>query len=511
MVNPELQMDTMEILADCEYNTAAFCKIIMPDRFSYPFSPLHYEVFKRIDDESMQKVLIIAPRGFGKTSILQRGFMARRILYNQSKFIVPISKSSLNATNQTESLKRDLLSDPMIKKVWGSIKSEYQFGKDQWIANNKIRTLVMPRGTGQQVRGLLADSRPDLIIGDDVEDIEGVESKDQRGKLKRYIYEDILNSVDYKRNDWRIIFIGSMLHEDSFLANIEDQYKAAIKAGREPDWHVVNLSICDENYKSNWPEAYPDSWIMRKVEEYASLGMLDSFAREFMGIPVSPETNFRKDYFQHYRESELPDEVKERLVNFIIIDPAKTAEANSCETAIVCWGVDRTGQAYYLRDVDHGRYHYDEIIDHVLEMAVRWKARVLGVEVTSLNEFITFPLRTELVRRRKYLHIQELKPRGKKEQRAASLLPLYRLKQVHHNEAIAPLIELPLLSFPRPKSWDVIDAAAYLPELLESNMFYLLPPQSDVGSTPEEVYEELKRQDRMQGRRTRADKSSVRV
>ncbi len=492
-LSQELRIEAQELMEDCRNNLALHCKMIFPERFDFPFGPGHMEICQALDDDSIRKLLIIAPRGYGKTTLLQLGFTSQRILFNKSGFIVPISKSEINALNQTETLKMQLISNPMIKKLWGSMKSD-QFSKEQWRANNELKTVVMPRGSGQQVRGLLLDQRPDLLIGDDVEDIEGVESETQREKLKRRIMEDYLNCVDFKRNDWRIVFIGSMLHEDSFLANIEDNYKAAIKAGRKPDWHVINLSLCDDNYKSNWPEAYTDEWIQSKMAEYASMGLLDSFAREFMGVSTSADANFKKSYFRQYRESELPDEIARRLVNIVIADPAKTTKQTSCDTAIVVWGVDTVGQRYYLRSVVREHLHMDEIIARMLDTAARWRARAIGVEVTGTEE-IAHLIRNEMLVRRQIYHLEELKAKGEKKERAATMLPYYRMHRIFHEESVAPLIELPLMSFPRCKKWDVIDAVSYLTKMLTAGKLYLRSDDYKDVKSLEEYYKKLKEED----------------
>ena len=69
------------------------------------------------------------------------------------------------------------------------------FSQDQWIT--ETGTMVMPRGSGQQIRGLLfGNFRPDLIFGDDIEDSESVKSEEQRRKLKEWFFADVMNSVD---------------------------------------------------------------------------------------------------------------------------------------------------------------------------------------------------------------------------------------------------------------------------------------------------------------------------
>ncbi len=492
-LSPELKQEALELISLCEHNTELLAKVIFPERFTFPFSIIHREIFNVIDDDSLQKVCIIAPRGTGKTSILQLAYAARRILFKQSKYIVPIGNNAVNAINQSEILKRELLTNPMIGKLWGNLKSSY-FTKEQWVTSSG--TMVMPRGAGQAVRGLLFNNdRPDLFLLDDLEDDESVMSELQRMKMQQYLYDAVLNAVDYKEDNWRVILIGTLLHEASLLAIIEDEYHKCIKAGRKPPWHVINLSICDEKYKSYWPEAYSDTWIQEKLQEYAAMGMLDSFAREFMGLPVSSDSNFKKSYFQRYNEAELSEDIRKRLINIVLLDPAKTVTSTSCESAIVVWGVDPIGQSYYLRDIVSGRHHPDEVVDFALDAAMRWGAKVLGVEVTSLNEWITYPIINEMVRTNRNIQLLELKARGKKEDRSGAMLPYYRRKQVFHNQAIADLIEIPLLSWPRCKKWDTIDAMSYLPEALKLGDRYLLAAGSDKNYTDESVYELLKKED----------------
>ena len=66
------------------------------------------------------------------------------------------------------------------------------------------------------------------------------------------------------------------------------------------------------------------------------------------------------------------------------------------------------------------------------------------------------------------------KARGKKEARAGMLETIYRRGQVWHNKEIAHHIEIPLLSYPRSAEWDVMDAAAYIFEVMEQGKAYLI-------------------------------------
>jgi len=210
--------DLQDVMVACYSSTKTSCKVLFPERFNLPFSTLHQEIFSILDDDSIQLAAIAAPRGFGKTSIVNMAYLAKKILFREKKFIVPISATATKAMMDTENLKKELLHNPMITELFGPMKSE-TFSKELWITQNDV--MVLPRGAGQQVRGILhGHYRPDLIIGDDLENSESVMNEELRAKMKEWFFSDVCNSVNRGLDNWKIIVIGTILHEDSLLANL---------------------------------------------------------------------------------------------------------------------------------------------------------------------------------------------------------------------------------------------------------------------------------------------------
>lgn len=479
--------DIKTLMSQCFISTKATAKVMFPDRFNLPFSGLHDQIFAVLDDDSLQKVVISAPRGWGKTSIVNLAFPAKQILFRNKKFIVPISNTGTQATMQSENLKLELLTNTDIKKIFGPMKSE-TFNKEMWITASD--TAIMPRGAGQQVRGLLyKNSRPDLIVIDDMEDGESVRSAEQRAKRKEWFFADVCNAVARHKNDWKIVVIGTLLHEDSLLANLLD----------DPTWHHVHLALCDEMLNSNWPDFMSNEEVKKLYDSYKVQGLLDTFYREYMGLPIAKETaKFKQEYFKSYNEvDEAFVAGKKKLESIVIIDPAKTTTATADDTAIVGLGVNTAIPRIYVREIIRGQLHPDQQIDEAFKMADRLGVRVIGVEVTSLNEFITYPFKTEMVRRGRYYDIVELKARGSKEDRIGALVPFYRLGYVFHNSSCCAVLEAQLLSYPRSKKDDVMDAVAYVVEMLELGERYFVPDDSVFESTEENIeaeYEALERE-----------------
>jgi len=207
-----------DALAVCCYSTKASCKVLFPERFSLPFSSLHDEIFEILDDDSIQLAAIAAPRGFGKTSIVNLAYPAKKILFQEKKFIVQISSTATKAVMDSENLKRELMTNPLITELFGNIKSD-AFSKESWVTSTG--TMVLPRGAGQQVRGILyGHHRPDLIIGDDLENPVDVDNDETRAKMKRWFFADVMNCINRAQNNWKIVVIGTILHEASLLADL---------------------------------------------------------------------------------------------------------------------------------------------------------------------------------------------------------------------------------------------------------------------------------------------------
>ena len=476
-----------DIMAQCYASTRTSCKILFPERFWLDFSGLHNEIFKVLDDDSIQQAVIAAPRGTGKTTIDTIAYPAKKILFQDKKFIVPISATATKAVMDGENLKRELIQNRVIKELFGPMKSD-SFSKEQWITQNGI--MVMPRGAGQQVRGILYDRyRPDLIIADDLEDPEAVKNEDLRAALREWWFSDVCNSINRSQKDWKIVIVGTVLHEDSLLIHLLN----------DPDWYGVRLELCGADLKSNWPDFMSDDEVRKLYESHTRRGQLDLFSREYQNLPVSAEdATFKQEYFKYYLETDSDFLERLRLgkiETILIVDPAKTTKMHSAESAIVVVGLDTENQRVYVRDVVSGKFHPDELYDHIFKLSTRFKVRVFGVEVTGLNEFITQPIRNEMMKRGLGYpnEMVELKARGReKSDRVRALVSYYRQGHMFHNESACRGLEAQLMSFPRSALWDQMDALAYFIEMAELGTRYFEPPPPE---NSEDEYKELRAED----------------
>jgi len=479
-------------------STRTMCKLYFESIFSAPFSTLHDQIFELIDS-GQNKIAIAAPRGIGKTSIA-RATATKAILYRLSNFIVYVSNSATMAEMQTENIKRDLLTNTIVKKLFGSIKlsdvegADDTFSKLAWVAFGN--TFVLPRGSGQQVRGLnWANYRPDFVVIDDLEDKEEVKNEEIRKKQREWFFSDLLKTEDKYGKPTTFIYIDTIKHEDSLLELLMES----------PEWASIRLSICDSNYNTMDENYMTTEEIKEEVEEHRAKGLMDLFYMERMNIPISIEDAvFKEEYFKYfedqgdtlviYKTDEKGNSIKEeiptsRLLHVVVCDPAKTVQLHSAESAVVTIAVDRESHKIFVREIFNEKVRPDALYDAMFDQVLRFKARILGVEVTSLHQFISQPIENEMRVRGIYPTYLELKAVGKKPDRVATLSPLYKLGYIYHNKTNCGPLEAQLRWFPRSKYWDVMDAFAYITKIMDELAYYFDP--EDFGDDAEAEYDEL--------------------
>ncbi len=490
----------LDLLAMCFGDTRKYCKTFYPNTFSRPFSKLHDKIFDLLDNSDAKKKAISAPRGLGKTSIAKAA-ACKAVHYRSRKFIPYVSKSETHAIEQTEDIKDKLRNVELPYKVFGDPKIlDYSDDRGEWSKKSYVAfdTLIVPRGWKQQLRGLnWRDYRPDFLVFDDLEDDEEILNEEIRKRLKERFYTGAQYSVPQHHDNWEMFYIDTIKHEDSLLVELLES----------PEWETLDLSVCDDSFKTLCPDFMPQDRLDRIVAEHRRKRTMDQFAREFMSKAISREdATFKAELFQYYSEA---DEVfanrvaDNKIISVVIIDPAKTSKMHNAQSGIVVWGIDVENRAMYVREARGEFHHPDELYYDAISTAKRYNAQAIGVEVTGLEEFIKHPLKDAMSRAGLFFEPVWLRARsgkgelggeyGGKAARVASLLPYYRQGLVYHNSAPASTsqLEVQLLSFPRSKRWDVMDAAAYIVEMMEIGAIYFQNEYEDSDNPLEEEYADV--------------------
>ena len=509
------------LLAACVDSTAETAVTLFSQHITRPFCPLHRTILSLLDDDSKRLVAIAAPRGFGKTTLIGLCYTARKALFRHAPYIVYISATAAEAAQKVKTLARELTENPEIKELFGNLKGvkwAEEKGEIELIDERGVPfCFIQAKGAGNQIRGLKWGAhRPSLFLVDDLESKEDAQSEEMRKKLKKWFFGDLMGALDNSdASTSRVVLIGTVVHQDSLLSNLIDEKKEIDFADADQEemvnliesrekFHTVRLEACDDNYESIWPEFISTASIRARAEAYRQRGLLDIFFMEFRNMVIAgEEASFQQSMFRYYNEQSesFTTELKAREIDtIIIVDPAKTANTTSAFTAIIAVGFNSTRNKIYFRDCINKRLTPDQIFKEACDMASRYKTSIIGIEVTGLNNFVTFPFQQYIATQAAYINLVEIKAIKAKDLRVAALVPLYRMGSIYHNEDlhIRGSLESQLLSFPYSKYWDVMDCFANCIEMFDigERSFTFQPMVAD--SSEKDDYARLREEDRLE-------------
>jgi predicted phage terminase large subunit-like protein len=200
-----------------EIDLEFFCKAYLPDQFEREFADYSRLILSTlkgvIESKVRERQAIVAPREHGKSTFSSFAVPTWAALYEKKRFIFFISSNGDIAANFLEKTKKALESKAIIDdfgiqkgKSWNA--EEVCLKNGVWIACS---------GWKSGLRGVNKDTRPDLIILDDLEDKLVMESESLQKKLETCFNEEI-GRLGYYATDF--FYIGTLLSEDSLLARV---------------------------------------------------------------------------------------------------------------------------------------------------------------------------------------------------------------------------------------------------------------------------------------------------
>ena len=362
--------------------------------------------------ENHKRACVICPRGHAK-STTARKYILHQILYNKTQYTVIVGASEDMAGQNLRWVRDQLIENPKIVEIYGYLKNKDKWADTEFQTNTKIK--VSAKGASQKIRGSNERGRPDLIYIDDLEEDEGVVSKDRRAKLSRWFKEALLPA---KSKNGRIIITGTILHLDSLLNNISKN-----KVRDHIDWKVLWYQAINVDDKTGdeyalWEELKP-------IDELKALREADpqTFAQEYQNSPTSGAMAvFHSDQYQHYGvESMYIDPVdgsiriNNKLLNLVITtDLAVSEKEGSDYTVFMVSGMDEDSNLYVL-DYDRFRssdpYHQ---IDMLFDLSKKWGCSHITMEEIAFQTVFKKLFEREMDLRGEYFYIQEMKRKAMK-------------------------------------------------------------------------------------------------
>ena len=227
-----------------------FCQTYFPHYVKSSPATLHewlFDEFQRIVDNGQgDHLAVAAPRGHAKSTIITQLGTLWCICTGRKKYPIIVMDALEQALPMLEAIKSELEFNSRLLLDFPEATGRgrcWQVGVI--VTANDIKVEVF--GSGKKIRGRRhGPHRPDLVIGDDLENDENVASPAQRDKLMSWVLKSLL-SLGAADDSLDVVIIGTILHYDSVLARLL----------KNPLWRSKKFRAIE-----TWPEnmALWDAW-----------------------------------------------------------------------------------------------------------------------------------------------------------------------------------------------------------------------------------------------------------
>jgi predicted phage terminase large subunit-like protein len=342
-------------------------------------------------------------------------------------------------------------------------------------------TRVIARGAGQKIRGTnWLGIRPDLVIGDDLENDEAVLNEERREKFRDWFYNTLI-PLGSKRCIFRVV--GTILHEDSLLASFMPDTildlnvviePLRIRTTTERAWLGVLYRAHPEfnDFSSLlWPEQWSEERLLETRQAYIDQGYPEGYAQEYLNNPIaSTMAYFRESDLRPLDPAEASHVTKQPETYYIGVDMAISKEARRAYTAMVVGGMANDG-VLRIREVIRERIQSDEIVDYLFMLHEKYKRMsptqaepIFLIEKENISKAIGPFLERAMRESDTYLATEEMPPIHDKELRARPIQARVRTGMVEFDTEAPwwPSCKHELLTFPKGTYADQVDAFAWL-------------------------------------------------
>lgn len=439
--------------------------------------------------------VVAAPRGHAKSTNFTFKDSLHAILYRYKHYIMILSDSSEQAEGFLDDIKTELEDNGNIIMDFGTLKGDKAWRGSVILTKTDVKVEAI--GSGKKVRGRRHRNwRPDLIVLDDIENDENVNTPDQRKKLSSWFYKAVSKAGDTYTD---IMYIGTILHYDSLLSSVlrnpsykSRKYRAVISEAVDTklweEWERIYTNLFDENHEENaktFYEAHETEMLLgtevlweEKLSYYKLMEIRvsegeASFNSEFQNDPVDPENaTFNPEWFDYY-EPELLDFSSPEFVFIGANDPSLGKNKKSDTSSIINLALSTKTGYMYVADASVEKRKPDVIIDDVFEMNRRLKRDYrkgfyrFGVETVQFQYFFKDVMAARSAEEGEYLPIEEIQSSVNKVLRIESLQPVVKNKYLKFNREHKTLLKQ-MQEFPMGRNDDAPDGLQMAVQLAQT-------------------------------------------
>lgn len=419
-----------------------------------------------------------APRGHAKSTTFTFKDSIHAAVYAYKHYEIILSDSSEQAEGFLADIKTELEENAVLREDFGELEGKVWKSSVILLANgSKIEAI----GSGKKIRGRRHKQwRPDLILCDDLENDENVNTPEQRRKLLSWFDKAVSECGDTYTD---IVYIGTLLHYDSLLANVfkkpsyvTRRYQGVIQWAENTElwdaWELLYTKLSDPCHKENalaffeanreemlegtevlWEEKWSYYDLMCKRIDIGPA----AFNSEIQNDPIDPENcTFQEEWFDFWDDEgkQQPDFSDPRFLFIGANDPSLGKNKKSDTSSIFALAKD-TGTGYlYVVIADIAKRKPDQIIEDALEASRRLKRDYkrpyfrFGVETVQFQYYFAEIMRQKSAAVGEYLPIEEINSVQNKDARIQSLQPFVKNGYIkfsrRHKALLKQMTEYPM-------------------------------------------------------------------
>ncbi len=371
-----------------------FFHIYLHDYVKFKTADFQKEIINIAEDQTLKNAFIVAFRGSAKSTLATLALPLWSIVGKHKKnFIIIISQTQSQARLILSNIRRELETNQLFIKDFGHLSTDPS--NSEWnsstIVLGKSGIRISVYSTGESIRGIrhLA-TRPDLIIGDDLEDLASVKNKEIRNQNFDWFTGDVMPLGD---RETKLIVIGNLLHEDSLMMKIKNGIANNTLDGKFFEYPLVSL-----DNKIAWPGKYPTQ--KEITEERKKIGNNIAWHREYLLQILPPEDRIiHYEWIKFY--DQLPLNIQANLVSYVIsVDPAISEKDTADKTAILVGAIYKSKNFHYLyiTDIYNLQINFPttkEMIEKLSNTVNPKHKTVILVEQVGYQEALIQALKTE--------------------------------------------------------------------------------------------------------------------
>ena len=283
-----------------EYETWIKYQVLKNDRIDilceevlgYTLEPFHHDIlrFQFQNDQG----LILAPRGFGKTTIGTIGKIVFEILKDPNISILLASRVTGNAEDMLKEVRGHFEDNEKFKRIFGSLVGKGWYSRQITVAN---RTKVAKEPTVNTVgsdSGVVG-KHYDLVICDDLVDEENSRTEHMRVHVRKWFYMSLLPTVKPGARMW---VIGTRYHfDDMYGYLIDHEFKD----------RFLHIPALDENGRSIWEARFSTKILL---ERKGAMGTVIFNAQYMNDVEMMKGEVFQPEWCPLIHPENAPDFIK---------------------------------------------------------------------------------------------------------------------------------------------------------------------------------------------------------